>query len=162
MKKRKVWKTAGLAGVCAALLVTGAVAVDAGTDKDPLVTLSYLNDQFMSEIMKRVDGKIAERDKKLAGQGVGSAAASSFQTVELAKGQILTGSMGCEIMLRDGKATCASQLSPGMVDETTGQTVKTGGALSLNHLYMMTEEGPGVQAASNSAKLMVRGTYSVG
>ena len=42
-------------------LMTTALAAEAGSSGDPLVTLSYLNDTFFSQIMQRVDQKIAER-----------------------------------------------------------------------------------------------------
>ena len=36
-----------------------------------------------------------------------------------------------------------------------------GGALAANHLYMMTIEGRGVKAGSDTTKLLVRGSYTI-
>ena len=162
MKKNKSFlRGTALAAICAALAITASVAVDPGSSKDPLVTLSYLNDTFMSQIMAQVDQKIADRNQKLAGQGVGGAAASSFAVVELAKGQTLTGGIGCEVMLRVGSAVCVSPSSPGLVDETGGTTLNGGSALAKNHMYMMTIEGRGVKATSDAVKVLVRGAYTI-
>ena len=65
-------------------------------------------------------------------------------------------------MLRIGSASCVSPSSPGLIDETTAVSLNNGGSLSANHLYMMTIEGRGVKAGSDTAKLLVRGTYTIG
>lgn len=65
-------------------------------------------------------------------------------------------------MLRIGSASCVSPSNPGLIDETAGTTLNNGGALSTNHLYMMTIEGRGVKAGADTTKLLVRGTYTVG
>ena len=64
--KRKNWflRLAAAAALCG-VLVTTALAAEAGSAQDPLVTLSYLNETFMNTIMARVDEKIAAR----GGQG---------------------------------------------------------------------------------------------
>ena len=159
-KNRGTFRALALALLCTLTLVTVSRAVSPGTDKDPLVTLSYLNETFLGEVMKKVDAKIAERDQKLAAQGVGSAAAN-FAVVDLSKGQTLTGTVGTEVMLRVGSAQCVSHSAPGLIDETDGQTLNGGGALVKNHLYMMTIEGRGVKAASDSVKVLVRGAYTI-
>ena len=162
MKKNRAFlRGAALAGVCAALAVTASVAVNPGSAKDPLVTLSYLNDTFMNEMMTRVDQKIADRNQKLSAQGVGSDAAN-FAVVDLSKGQTLTGGIGCEVMLRVGSAVCVSPSAPGLIDETDGSTLNNGAALAQNHMYMMTIEGRGVKAASDTVKVLVRGSYTIG
>lgn len=159
-KNRGFLRGTALALLCAMAMVTVSLAGGPGTEKDPLVTLSYLNETFMNDVMKKVDAKIAERDQKLANQGVGSAAAN-FAVVDLAKGQTLTGSIGCEVMLRVGNARCVAPSAPGLIDETDGKTLNGGGALVRNHLYMMTIDGRGVQATSDTVKVLVRGSYTI-
>ena len=85
----------------------------------------------------------------------------AFIVVTLAKGQVLTGDIGCEVMLRVGTANCVAPSSPGLIDETDASTLNNGGALVKNHLYMMTIEGRGVQATAETTKLLVRGTYTI-
>ena len=91
-----------------------------------------------------------------------SGAGMEFSVVTLSKGQVLTGDIGCEVMLRVGSATCVAASTPGLVDETSGSTLSGGGALAANHLYMMTVENRGVKAGADTVKLLVRGTYTIG
>ena len=146
------------------LTVTAAAGV--GTEDDPLVTLSYLKETFMDEIMKKVDGKIADRNKQIAQQlggqvGGGEAVASSFTVVTLSNGQVLTGDIGCEVLLRVGTAVCVSPSTPGLIDQSGASVLNNNGALLQNHLYMMTIEGRGVKATAGTTKLMVRGSYTI-
>ena len=141
-------------------LMTTALAAEAGSSGDPLVTLSYLNDTFFNNIMQRVDQKIAERTGQALPGGTSSSAAS-FVVVTLNEGQTLTGGIGCEVMLRVGSAVCVSPSDPGLIDEPTAATLANGGALVQNHLYMMTIEGRGVRATAATTKLLVRGAYTV-
>ena len=141
-------------------LMTTALAAEAGSSGDPLVTLSYLNDPFFNTIMQRVDQKIAERTGQALPGGTSSTAAS-FVVVTLSEGQTLTGGIGCEVMLRVGSAVCVSPSDPGLIDETTAATLANGGALVQNHLYMMTIEGRGVRATAAVTKVLARGSYTV-
>lgn len=141
-------------------LMTTALAAEAGSSGDPLVTLSYLNDTFFSQIMQRVDQKIAERTGQALPGGSASSAAS-FVVVTLSGGQTLTGGIGCEVMLRVGTAVCVAPSDPGLIDETTAATLADGGALVQNHLYMMTIEGRGVRATAGTTKVLARGSYTV-
>ena len=109
-----------LAGV---LSMTVTLAAEPGSGNDPLVTLSYLNETFMDSIMQKVDQKIAARNSQIAQQLGGqtsstSGTAASFTVVTLSSGQILTGDIGCEVMLRVGSAVCVSPSSPGLIDES--------------------------------------------
>ena len=120
----------------------------------------------MDQVMDRVDGKIAERNRdiaqELSGQtSAGSASTDTFIVVTLTKGQTLTGGIGCEVMLRVGTASCIAPSAPGLIDETTAATLNNGGALAANHLYMMTIDGRGVLATADTTKLLVRGSYTI-
>ena len=146
------------------LSTTVSLAAEAGSEGDPLVTLSYLNDTFLDTILTKVDQKIAARNSQIA-QELGGQSASgtalTFTVVTLSKGQVLTGDIGCEVMLRVGTASCVSPSSPGLIDESSASALNNGGALVQNHLYMMTIEGRGVQATAATTKLLVRGTYTI-
>ena len=148
------------------LSMTVTLAAEPGSDNDPLVTLSYLNETFMDSIMQKVDQKIADRNSQIAQQlgaqtGNTSGTAASFTVVTLSNGQILTGDIGCEVMLRVGTAVCVSPSSPGLIDESSAAALNNGGALVQNHLYMMTIEGRGVKATAATTKLLVRGSYTI-
>ena len=147
--------------------MTVSVAAEPGTDQDPLITLSYLNDTFMKQIMTKVEEKIAGRNNQIAQQikeeisGTGSGVAETFVVATLTKGQVLTGGIGCEVMLRVGTASCVSPSNPGLIDETDGKTLGNGSSLVQNHLYMMTIEGRGVKATADTTKVIVRGAYTI-
>ena len=148
------------------LSMTVTVASGVGTDDDPLVTLSYLKETFMNDIMKKVDEKIADRNKQI-GQQLGGQVSSganvsdTFTVVTLSGGQVLTGDIGCEVLLRVGTAVCVSPSSPGLIDQSSASVLNNNGALVQNHLYMMTIEGRGVKATAATTKLMVRGSYTI-
>ena len=155
-----------LALTLGALGMTMAAAADPGSSKDPLVTLSYLEDVFFDAILEKVDERIEARDEKIAEKisgtsGQTTAGAQTFTVVTLTQGQTLTGDIGCEVMLRVGSAVCTAPSAPGLIDETTASTLNSGGALAQNHLYMMTIEGRGVKATAATTKLLVRGTYTI-
>jgi hypothetical protein len=166
-KNRWLLRAVLLLAISAMLNMTLSAAADAGSSGDPLVTLSYLNETFLTSVLSKVDGKITERNTAMTAkiqQAAGNTAAGeadSFTLVSLEKGKTLTGSIGCEVLLRVGSATCVAASSPGLVDETAGTTLSGGKALGANHLYMMTVEDRGVRAAT-AAKLLVRGSYTVG
>ena len=148
------------------LSMTVTVASGVGTDNDPLVTLSYLKETFTKDILKQVDEKIAARNNQLAQQvggqvGTGAQTASEFTVVTLSNGQVLTGDIGCEVLLRVGTAICVSPSAPGLIDESNAAVLNNSGALAQNHLYMMTIEGRGVKATAATTKLMVRGSYTI-
>lgn len=184
--KKNHWLTrlAGLLLVSYTLLVIGVTAAGgAGSESDPLVTMSYLNETFMAQLMGKVDERLTARDKELAAQltaqierdgrrlaeqyggvsgGQDSGEADTFVVVTLSADQTLRGEIGCEVMLRVGTAKCVSPSNPGLIDETDGTTLNNEGKLVVNHLYMMTIADRGVKATAETVKLLVRGGYTVG
>ena len=151
MKKRRFAEIAVLLVLTMLISAFGVFAAAAGSESDPLVTLSYLNTTFMDEIMAKVE--------QLAG---GKGGSDSFTVVTVSKGQTVYLSLGAEVMLRVGSGKCVADSSPGLVD-TTGATTLGGGSLLLtNHLYMATIADRGILATSDTVKLLVRGSYSVG
>ena len=163
------------------LSISVAAAGTAGSSSDPLVTLSYLNEKFLPELMTRVDEKLAARtdtaSKELRAQvdadikrleekygsqtGASVGTVDSFAVVTMTNGQVLYGAIGCEVMLRVGTASVVSPSSPGLIDSTGGTTLDNGAGLTKNHLYMMTISDRGVKATAATTKLLVRGTYEV-
>ena len=162
------------------VLTASVMAASVGSSDDPLVTLSYLNEKFLPQVMQSVDEKIAARnetvakelsaqirsdaaefEKKYAASDAPSGTVDSFAVVTMAKGQTLYGDIGCEVMLRVGGAQCVASSSPGLVNETSGTVIVGGNALEKNNLYMMTVTERGVRATADGTKVLVRGTYSV-
>ena len=166
-KNRWIFRAAVLFVISGVLAGTFSAAADAGSSGDPLVTLSYLNETYLPNLLAKVDAKITDRNAALINQlggGVssgGGGTVSTFTVVTLSKGQTLKGTIGCEMMLRVGTASCVATSSPGLIDETTGGNLAGGGALVQNHLYMQTVENRGVKATSTTVKVLVRGGYSI-
>ena len=163
-KNRWFLRAVVLLALSGILSTTISLAAEVGSEGDPLVTLSYLNDTFLNTILTKVDQKIAARNSQIAQQLGGqstSGTAAAFTVVTLSKGQVLTGDIGCEVMLRIGTASCVSPSNPGLIDETSGGTLNNSGALVQNHLYMMTIEGRGVKATAATVKVLVRGGYTI-
>ncbi len=181
MKKRKLRTALCVMLVGTVLAAFVAIAAEAGSQGDPLVTLSYLNDTFLGQLLGKVDSKIGEQNQtirqeleqridqaeqeilgQVTGTGTVSGTTASYHEVTLSDGQTLYGSAGCEVMLRSGSASCVSEgkSTPGLVDISGGGTINHGSALKENHLYTMTADR-GVKA-SGAVTLLVRGSYTIG
>ena len=170
MKRQSLLR--GLAVVLTLLTAAGvaAAATDAGSSKDPLITLSYLEEVYTPQVLERADSLLTERNAQLEKDLIAAAAkltkeaayespdapaqgtAVVYTPVTLESGQTLTLSLGAEVMLRGGSVTGQSGLA-----DTTGGTFG-GGALTRNHLYLSTQDG---QALNGSGELLVRGTYNI-
>ena len=176
-KQSKKWGIRGAAIALAGACLFGGVALAAGDQKDPLITLSYLTKTATPEILKQVEEKAEQRQEDLlkqfnvaieaykeeqSEQNESPTGSATYSVVTLAKGQVLNLGIGCEVMLRVGTASCVSASSPGLIDTTGGGSINGGTALTKNHLYMMTIEDRGVKATADTVKLLVRGSYTIG
>ncbi len=178
MKDRKIrFCAAALAAVC--LTVGAAVAAGEGTQADPLITLSYLNQTAIPAVLEQVDGKAQAYQEELAGkldqaiqqytakmeELVGEESAqqhvATYTVITLQKDQQLNMDIGCEVMLRIGTAQCVSPAAPGLINTTTGAILNNGKDLEVNHLYMATITGRSIKATANVTKVLVRGGYTI-
>mgnify|MGYP003371550082 CR=1 FL=1 len=181
--KRHQLRTAACALLAATVLAAFvALAADVGGQGDPLVTLSYLNETFLSQILTKVDERLASRDGELlaemerevarteeellsrlgGGTGGSGGVAASYETVTLTGGMTLTGAAGTEVLLRSGTAYCVSagNSTPGLVDITGGGTINNGSALVKDHLYLMSDQR--ALRSEGEVTLLVRGAYALG
>lgn len=165
--------------VTVTLLGVAYAAGQQGTQGDPLVTLSYLTNKATPEIMTQVDAKVAAREKALTDQlnaaistytknveeklkgASGGGTSAAFVVVDLTAGQKLNVGVGCELMLRVGSVTVSAASAPALIDMTDGSSNWDGSALVQNHLYMATMDGRSI-VAKDAAKLLVRGSYTMG
>lgn len=174
-RKRAATFVAGLMFIASSVTVLATVQ---GSQENPLITLSYLQNVFTQTILDQTDQKIEQEktslesqlDKKIAtytdemkklSASDASSASAVFSVVDVANGKTLTGAVGCEVMLRVGQAQCLSTSSPGLIDSTSGAILENGTSLVKNHLYMVTVEGRSVKAINGNVKLMVRGDYTI-
>lgn len=156
-----------LAGVC---LCGASLAV--GDANDPLVSLSYLNQTAIPDILQQVKTK-ASKDQKALTKKFNAAidayksdkqqspSNAEYRVVTLKKGKKLKLGVGCEVMLRVGTATVSAATSPALIDVSTGGSVNNGTALKKNHLYMATIADRTVTATASTVKVLVRGSYTI-
>jgi hypothetical protein len=175
--KRKIF--IGIIVIAAIITLSGAtflVVAHPGSQDDPFVTLSYLTNIFRPQMMTavteaegRLSGDVNTRVSGLEQQihtthGVELSAlpgsAHTFSVVTLSRNQILTASVGTEIMLRVGTAT-ARGTAPALVNYTNGTTLYAAGALVTNHMYLVTIEGNGITATDDLVRVLVRGSFTV-
>ena len=163
----------GALALSAVLLGTIAALATGGDQSDPLVTLSYLNQTAIPQIVKQVEDKTALKQKELeqaftdqinqyrqqGGQNSSSGSAS-YSLVSMTSGQVMSLGVGCEILPRIGTITVKANTTPALIDLSTGGTVNSGASLTKNHLYMATIADRTL-TASGDVKLLVRGSYSI-
>ena len=77
-KNRWFLRAAALLMLSAVFMTTLTVAASVGSSKDPLITLSYLEEVFMDKVLDEVDEKISTRNKNLADK---SGSGDSFTVV---------------------------------------------------------------------------------
>lgn len=176
MKKSKRW-TMLVAGLALTGLFVGAALAATGDQNDPLVTLSYLEQTTIPNVVSQVEAKAAARQTELAKTlsdqieqykkdiasmgGGGAGASASYTLVTLSSGQTMYLEVGCEVMLRVGTATVKAATSPALIDISTGGTINNGAALTQNHLYMATIADRTITPTAATVRLLVRGGYSV-
>ena len=176
-KPNKRWTIRlGAMALSAVLLGTVGALATGGDQGDPLVTLSYLNQTAIPQIVKQVEEKTAARQKELeqaladqisqdlqqGGQVTGpvSGGSASYTLVSMSNGQTMSLGVGCEILPRIGTVTVKANTAPALIDLSTGGTINSGTALTKNHLYMATIADRTL-TASGDVKLLVRGSYSI-
>lgn len=174
MKKMSKQWTVRLGALALAVACLGTVAaLAAGGDRDdPLVTLSYLNETALPQVVKQVEERSAVLQQELKEDfaqlleqqpsgGQGGSSGASYTLVTLSSGQTMALEVGCEVLLRVGSATVHANTSPALIDISTGGEVGSGTSLTKNHLYMATIPDRTLTAGSGDVKLLVRGGYSI-
>lgn len=146
-----------LVGVGAAILLLGSTIVfsEPGSDRDPLVSMSYV-DNKIEQLQKYIDIKISN-------SGGGGNNSNELVIVELDKGEYLIGKAGTEIILRGGKSIAYGvEEDRGLADTTEGKDIdNTEDLLPYNHLIIIPrDDGRGAYAISDSI-FMVRGEYEI-
>lgn len=159
MKKKKI-----VTVMAAVLILVVGVGVGAyaasnfGTQADPLVAKSYLDQTVTPKLQAEFQTKLDQQVQLMEQQIAANATGLNFNAVTLSNGQTLKGSVGCEFILRSG--TAVSNVSLGLSDVTDGKSLASGTALTINHLYMVGTQDDGVKASS-AVTLLVRGGYSI-
>lgn len=141
-----------------------AGTAEPGTDEDPVVSKSYVDDEIdklnarIVELTAIVDGL----SKRLEEQG-----STKFEVVELKAGKRLIAGESTEIIVRAGQATAISgKNGDGLSDITTDDPKKgnltTGQTIPLNHLLLVSrDDGRGLKAVSSKVYMLVKGIYEI-
>lgn len=136
----------------------GAYAGSAGTDQDPLVTLSYV-EKRIQEVLTTVTAQIAELKKQ--GGATGTAAASGFVVVQAEKGSFVYFGGSTEFVVRGGKATAITTALGGLADLTAGRDIGMGQIVPDNHhILVPRDDGRGL-SIQDTTILLVKGAYTV-
>jgi len=127
-----------------------AQAPEPGTEQDPLVTKSYVEDRLQALADKGyVDQYLTAKLQPL-----------NLQVLELPKGKQLVAEAGTEIIVRAGKATVVGSNLGGLADVTVGKDL-TKGEAPLNHLLVVPRsDGRGLKATTDCV-VLVRGGYTI-
>ncbi len=160
--------------------IVSAVTADPGTDNDPIVSQSYV-DQKIKELTDSVNAKvygdnaaITELTKKVEELKASNSAltkqlsemkpeAFKFQPVELKAGQQLIAGESAEIVMRSGKAKAIAGTNGGLSDITAASStdIKTGATIPLNHLLLSSrDDGRGINAVKDTW-IIIKGTYTI-
>jgi hypothetical protein len=149
-----------------------ASGIDPGSDADPLVSKSFV-DQQMTTWQAKVDQLQAKTDQlqakvdqlqakvDLQAGGADKGAAATFGVVQLPKGAALIGESGTEIVLRAGQATAIVSPKGGVLDATAGLDLAPDAAVVKNHMLVIpVSDGRGLSAKTD-AILIVKGPFTI-
>lgn len=151
MNKFKLKKIIVLIGIV--ILVLGATTVfsEPGSEDDPLISLSYLEDR-LDQLKLYIDEKL---------EGTANEASTGMEVVELKAGQSMVGRSGTEIILRGGKATVIAGELGGLSDVTGGKDLKMNVSIPPNHLLIVPRDDARGAYAVTDAIFLVRGYYEI-
>jgi len=154
--KKSTLKFKFVSALIVACLMFTVVLAEPGTEDDPLITKSYIDDYLMPKIENYVESCIAGLS---SGSG-NSASAGTFEIVEASNGQEIICSAGAELILRMGKATIIATEKGGLADTTAGFDLADGSEMPSNHLLIVpVADGRGIKANSDII-VMIKGGYT--
>lgn len=141
--------------VVTAAVFAGVTAFGAaGTQDDPLVSKSYVDDKI-NQVLEIVNGGSVSVDGTIAPAG------GNYQPVYASVGQVVLGGEGTEIILRSGKANIYIEGVDGLVDATTGKNLTTGDVATSNHIMIVPrDDGRGVKV-TEAAWFLIKGDYTI-
>lgn len=141
--------------IIAAMLVIGGTvyAASAGSESDPLVSKSYVDDKI-NQVLSMINTGSATAV-------VDNTSSTSYVPVYASVGQTVIGGEGTEIILRAGKGNVVISGADGITDATTGANLTNGKAASLNHLMIVPRaDGRGIKV-TEAAWFLIKGDYSI-
>lgn len=165
-----------VAAVLAAVIVLGlGIAVAVGGSGDPLVSKSYLENTYQTDLAETLQkrasqgtkstyetvvaklDKLGEADVKAA-ERIASEGSAYLQT-QLDAGDSLELKTGASLLLYHGQATL---VSGALADVTAGVTIQAGSGLSASHRYIVTADATMRQTQSGSVGYQGTGALQKG
>lgn len=121
------------------IFVIAAYAAQPGTDADPLVTKSYIENVVYPYVNN----------------------ASKFAVVEVPANKSVICYAGTEVIVRTGSCTVIGSANGGLSDATSGEDIKNAELIKVNHLLIVPRsDNRGVWTATK-AILMIKGDYNI-
>lgn len=141
----------------ALMVVAGALSgFAAGTESDPLVTLSFLN-KTVEELKTYVDGKISGGGSEPTEDGV----YEKFKLITIPEKSSFIAEEGTEFILRQGGGKIIGTALGGLSNVTEAIDLQDGSALPANSLLIVPRsDGRGFTADSDTL-ILVKGAYTV-
>jgi hypothetical protein len=145
-----------ICGLVVLLITCYAVfAAVPGSEDDPLVSKSYIEETIIPQIKEYIDDKIS----RLNGNNGENISSIEFAVVSVTNGQSLIGQGGTELILRMGTANIIATEKGGIADVTAGTDLSNGVKMPSNHLLIIPlSDGRGLKATSDIL-VMVKGSY---
>lgn len=138
-----------------------------GTEDDPLVSSSYLDQRLLTlngigitdELLYFLIQDITRTvTQNLENEAFGN----RFTPVNVTGGRVLLGGEGTEIILRTGSATAFTEVLDGVINITTGNELFNGYPIPLNNTIIIPrDDNRGVVINSENAWFLIRGSYSI-
>lgn len=157
-------------------IIQAATAAEPGTDSDPLVTKSYVDQKVSSisakdpELTKKVDEltktveELVSKNKEMETRLESIEKYGMFVALELTEKQKLMAGESAEIIVRGGSAKAIGGAGGGLSDITsgTGADINTDQNVPLNHLLLVSrDDGRGIKIVSKKAWVLVKGPYTI-
>lgn len=149
-----------------------SIAVEPGSNDDPLISLSYfenrikaLQEEVTNNITEAVMSKFNELKlsietslNEIKEKGISDPA--QFEVVSLKENNILICDAGTEIIIRSGRCVAIASTSGGISDVTEGKDLSNDEEITNNHLLIIPRsDGRGIKCNIEGA-VMIKGTYT--
>ena len=167
MLKRNAWAKITVTVFVLAALVGLAAVVNsaAGSNSDPLVTLSYVNGTYKTQLLSEVESAVQKGQSELAStlasqitsfksarsKKAETPVSNPYKSVSLTDGSSYQVPAGAQLLVLSGRALVGVSC---LTDTTAGEVVPDQGQLKEYHLYISSAECSIV--ASGDMKFLIR------
>jgi len=178
-----------LIGLALASLTAVFALSSPGSQSDPLVPLSYINERFIPGILNEANSRTEtkfnpifdkavqdledKRDGWLLGaenaalysavlKKIGASATAGFSDVAVKRGDVITGKPGTGMMIRSGAAAIVGPAGGVLINVTVGAERSPGSATAADVYYMVaSNDGTGLKVTSDTGVVAISGEYRI-